>query len=94
MISRGAVLPVVPVERRLRATLRNVTRRTWIFVLVGAILGVAFGLVFVLLFDPLCRCEGIPERCSCPLAVPLWTAIGVVGGGLVGLVADRATRRT
>ena len=69
-------------------------RRTWMLVLVGAILGVAFGLVYVLLFDPLCGCEGIPNRCSCPLAVPVWTAIGIVGGGLVGLVAARVTRRT
>jgi hypothetical protein len=71
-----------------------VTRRTWILVLVGAILGVAFGLVYVLLFDPLCGCEGIPEQCSCPLAVSVWTAIGIVGGGLVGLLAARVTRRT
>ena len=85
---------VVPVERRLRATLPTVARRTWMFMLVGAILGVAFGLVYVLLFDPLCGCEGVPKRCSCPLAVPVWTAIGIVGGGLVGFVADRVTRRT
>jgi hypothetical protein len=64
------------------------------FVLVGAILGVAFGLAYVLLFDPLCGCEGIPERCSCRLAVPVWSAIGVVVGGLVGLLSARAMRRT
>ncbi|MGH2641043.1 MAG: hypothetical protein ACRDGO_05020 [Actinomycetota bacterium] len=70
------------------------TRRTWMFVLVGVILGVAFGLVYVVLFDPLCGCENIPQQCSCPLAVPVWTAIGIVGGALVGFVAARATQRT
>ena len=76
------------------STLRCVARRTWFFVVVGAILGAALGLVYVLVFDPLCGCEVLPAQCSCPLAVPVWASIGVVGGGLVGLVAARVTRRT
>lgn len=80
-------------------------RRTWIFVLVGAILGVAVGLVYVTTFDLLCvpAPEVYGGVCTHDeifgwqpgsLAVPVWTAIGLEGGGLVGLVAARGTRRT
>jgi hypothetical protein len=36
-----------------------VTRRTWIFVGVGAILGAAVGLFYVTTFDVLYMCPGI-----------------------------------
>lgn len=54
--SRAVLLRVVPVERCNRATLRIVTRRTWMFILVRAILGAALGLVSVLVYDPRCMC--------------------------------------
>jgi hypothetical protein len=74
-----------------------VTRRTWIFVGVGAILGAAVGLFYVTTFDVLYMCPGIPGPCAGThdeifgwqpgsLAVPIWTVIGLVGGGLVGWV--------
>lgn len=83
------------------------TRRTWIFVLVGASLGAAVGLVYVIVYDPLCASPtGIldPALGGCAhdeifgwqpgtLAVPIWTLIGLVGGGLVGwVVAGPMTR--
>jgi hypothetical protein len=77
------------------------------FVLVGAILGAAVGLVYVLVYDPLCMCAlELPGPCGpCQhdeiigwqpgsLAVPIWTAIGVVGGVLVGFAGARLTRRS
>ena len=78
--------------------------RTWIFVLVGAFLGAAIGLVYVLVYDPLCMCPAIAGPCGCThdeifgwqpgaLAVPIWTAIAVAGGGIAGLAADRVTHR-
>jgi hypothetical protein len=76
------------------------------FVLVGVILGVVVGLVYVTTFDLLCVIPA-PEVyggvCTHDeifgwqpgtLAVPVWIAIGIVGGGLVGFVAARVTRRT
>lgn len=69
------------------------------FVLVGAILGTAVGLVYVIRYDPLCISPAIESAgVSCQhdeilgwqpgsLAVPIWTLIGLVGGGLVGWVA-------
>jgi hypothetical protein len=79
--------------------------RTLMFVLVGAILGAAVGLFYVTTFDLLYMCPGIPGPCAGThdeifgwqpgsLAVPVWTAIGLVGGGLAGFVAARGTRRT
>jgi hypothetical protein len=69
-------------------------RRTWIFALVGALLGAAVGLFYVLTFNVLCACETMDGRCSCnyALAVPIWTAIGVVAGGVLGLAIHRVTR--
>jgi hypothetical protein len=76
-----------------------VNRRTWISVLVGTILGAAVGLVYVIRYDPLCISPAIESAgVSCQhdeifgwqpgsLAVPIWTLIGLVGGGLVGWVA-------
>jgi hypothetical protein len=76
-----------------------VTRSTSTFVLVGAILGAAVGLVYVIRYDPLCISPAIESAgVSCQhdeifgwqpgsLAVPIWTLIGLVGGGLVGWVA-------
>jgi hypothetical protein len=72
-------------------------------VLVAALLGAVVGLVYVLVYDPLCLCPAIFGTCGCThdeifgwqpgaLAVPIWTAIGVVGGGIVGLAADRVAR--
>jgi hypothetical protein len=48
-------------------------RRTWIFALVGALLGAAVGLFYVLTFNVLCACEAMDGRCSCnyALAVPI-----------------------
>lgn len=69
------------------------------FVLVVAILGAAVGLVYVIVYDPLCISPAIGSAgVSCQhdeifgwqpssLAVPIWTLIGLVGGGLVGWVA-------
>jgi hypothetical protein len=76
-------------------------RRTSTFVLVGAILGAAVGLVYVIRYDPLCASPAwilgpAPGGCEHDeifgwqpgsLAVPIWTLIGLVGGGLVGWVA-------
>ena len=75
------------------------TRRTWILVLVGAIVGASVGLVYATTFDLLCVIPA-PEVyggvCTHDeilgwqpgsLAVPIWTLIGLVGGGLVGSVA-------
>jgi hypothetical protein len=76
-------------------------RRTSTFVLVGAILGAAVGLVYVIRYDPLCASpagilDPAPGGCAHDeilgwqpgsLAVPIWTLIGRVGGGLVGWVA-------
>ena len=70
------------------------------FVLVVAILGAAVGLMYVIVFDPLCMYP-IGERMATPrcahdeifgwqpgsLAVPIWTLIGLVGGGLAGRIA-------
>jgi hypothetical protein len=77
-----------------------VSRRTWIFVGVGAILGTAVGLIYAVTFDieSLCRFNVGPRPCvgvhdeifgwqPGSLAVPIWTVIGLVGGGLVGWVA-------
>jgi hypothetical protein len=75
-----------------------VTRRTGTFVLVGAILGAAVGLVYVIRYDVTYMCSGIPGPCAgthdeifgwqpSSLAVPIWILIGLVGGGLVGWVA-------
>lgn len=80
-----------------------VTRRRGIFVLVAALLGAVVGLVYVLVYDPLCICPAISGPCGCThdeifgwqpgaLAAPIWTAIGVVGGGIVGLAAGRVIR--
>jgi uncharacterized membrane protein YuzA (DUF378 family) len=77
--------------------MRRVTRRTWIFVGIGAILGAAVGLVYVLKYDVLFMCQAVEGRCfgthdeifgwqPGSLAVPIWTLIGLVGGGLVGWV--------
>lgn len=77
------------------------TRRTWMVVLVVAILGAAVALVYVIVYDPLCASpvgilDPAPGGCAHDeifgwqpgsLAVPLWTLIGLVGGGLVGWVA-------
>ena len=80
-------------------TLRVVTRRTRTVVLAAAILGAAVGLVYVIRYDPLCISPSIGSAGgSCQhdeifgwqpgsLAVPIWTLIGLVGGGLVGWVA-------
>jgi uncharacterized membrane protein YuzA (DUF378 family) len=69
------------------------------FVIVGAILGAAVGLVYVFRYDPLCASQAIESAGgSCQhdeifgwqpgsLAAPIWTLIGLVGGGLVGWVA-------
>ena len=69
------------------------------FVLLGAILGAAVGLVYVIRYDPLCVSPAIESASdSCQhdeifgwqpnsLAVPIWTLIGLVGGGIVGWVA-------
>ena len=79
----------------------EVTRRTWIFVGVAAILGVAVGLVYVIVYDSLCMypvgiLDPAPGGCAHDeifgwqpgsLAIPTWTVIGLVGGGLVGWVA-------
>lgn len=76
------------------------TRRTWIFVWAGAILGAAVGLFYVLELDVSCVIPA-PEvygggGCAHDeifgwhpgsLAVPIWTLIGLVGGGVVGWVA-------
>jgi hypothetical protein len=81
-----------------------VVRRTWISVIVTALLGAVIGLVYVLVYDPLCMCPAIIGPCGCThdeifgwqpgaLAVPVWTAMGVVGGGIVGFAADRMTHR-
>jgi hypothetical protein len=68
------------------------------FVAVGAIVGAVAGLVYVLVYDPLCVCQAMEEGlCGCAhdeifgwqpgsLAVPIWTLIGLVGGGVVGWV--------
>jgi hypothetical protein len=75
-----------------------VTRRTWIFVVVGAFLGAAVGIVYGSTFDVLSMCARVEGRCvgqhdeifgwqSGLLAVPIWTVIGLVGGGLVGWIA-------
>jgi hypothetical protein len=78
---------------------RTMTRRTWIFVGVGAILGAAVGLFYVTTFDLLYACAlEIPGPCPGvhdeifgwqpgSLAVPIWMVIGLAGGGLVGWVA-------
>ena len=78
------------------------TRVQWI-VLVAAFLGAVVGLVYVLVYDPLCACQGF-DPCVCQhdeilgwqpgsLAIPIWTLIGLVGGGLVGwVVAGPMTR--
>lgn len=75
------------------------SRRTWIFGIVGSILGAAVGLVYVLRYDPLCvspAIESASDFCQHDeifgwqpgsLAVPIWTLIGLVGGGVVGWVA-------
>jgi hypothetical protein len=76
-------------------------RRIGVFVLGGAIPGAAVGLVYVIVYDPLCVYPaGVldPALGGCThdeifgwqpgsLAVPIWTLIGLVGGGLVGWVA-------
>jgi hypothetical protein len=82
---------------------RLVERRTWSFIIVAAALGAAAGLVYVLVYDPLCMCPAIVGPCGCThdeifgwqpgsLAIPVWAAIGIVGGGILGFVADRVTR--
>jgi hypothetical protein len=82
-----------------------VTRRTWMVVLVAAILGAAVGLVYVIVYDPLCASptgilDPAPGGCAHDeifgwqpgsLAVPIWTLIGLVGGGLAGWVAAGPT---
>lgn len=80
-------------------------RRTWFLVLGAAALGAVVGLVYVLVYDPLCACAlELPGPCGCThdeifgwqpgsLAVPVWTGIGLVGGGLVGFIAARGTPR-
>ena len=74
-------------------------RRTSTFVLVGAILGAVVGLIYAIRYDPLCISPAVdPARVSCQhdeifgwqpgsLAVPIWTMIGLAGGGLVSWVA-------
>jgi hypothetical protein len=69
------------------------------FVLVGMIVGAAVGSVYVIRYDPLCISPAIGSaRVTCQhdeilgwqpgwLAIPIWTLIGLVGGGLVGWVA-------
>jgi uncharacterized membrane-anchored protein YhcB (DUF1043 family) len=82
-----------------------VDRRTWIFVLVGAFVGVAVGLIYVIRYDPLCMCPGLVGPCGCThdeifgwqpgvLAVPVWTAVGLVGGVILGFAAARFTRHS
>ena len=75
------------------------TRRILLFVLVGAILGGIVAVVYVLNFDVAGACQTYGGgRCYIShdeifgwqpgsLALPVWTAIGLVGGGLVGWVA-------
>lgn len=77
-----------------RATLRFVTRRTGTFVLLGASLGAAVRLVYVIRYDPLCASptgilDPAPGGCAHDeifgwqpgsLAVPIWIATGVAGG--------------
>jgi hypothetical protein len=80
------------------------SRRTRIFVLVGAILGAVVGLAYSVTLDEVCIGGGDVFACGyrsffgweiAPVAASaLWTAIGVVGGGLVGPLAARTTRRT
>ena len=80
-------------------------RRTWTFVLIGAILGAAIGLVYLDHFDLVCVPAPEVYGGGCwhdeifgwqpgSLAVPVWIAIGIVGGAIVGVVAARVTRRT
>jgi len=76
-----------------------VSRRTWVFGILAAILGAAVGLVYVLRYDLLCMSPAIGSASdSCQhdeifgwqpgsFAVPIWTLIGLVGGGVVGWVA-------
>jgi uncharacterized membrane protein YuzA (DUF378 family) len=81
-----------------RRTIRFVTSRTWIFVVVGAILGATVGLAYVTRFDLLCVHAPVVYGGVCmhdeifgwqpgTLAVPIWMLIGLVGGGLVGWIA-------
>jgi hypothetical protein len=64
------------------------------------VVGTAVGLVYVIRYDPLCVVPAIESTAggSCQhdeilgwqpgsLAVPIWTLIGLLGGGLVGWVA-------
>ena len=72
--------------------------------LVGALIGVAVGLIYVIRYDPVCMCPGLVAPCGCThdeifgwqpgaLAVPVWTAIGLAGGLMVGFTAARLTRQ-
>jgi hypothetical protein len=85
--------------------MRRMSRRTWLFVTIGSILGAAVALFYATMFDVNHICPSIPGPCAGThdeifgwqpglLAVPVWTAIGLVGGGLVGFIAARGTRRT
>ena len=80
-----------------------VERRTWSFVFVAAALGAAVGLVYVLVYDPLCMVRGswghavarkmrYPGGSRVHSPSPYGRAIGIVGGGILGFVADRVTR--
>lgn len=76
-------------------------RRTRVVILAGAIVEAAAGLVYVIAYDPLCMypagiLDPAPGGCAHDeilgwqpgsLAVPIWTLMGLVGGGLVGWVA-------
>lgn len=79
-------------------------RRTWLFVVVAAALGAVVGPVYSVSLDEVCIGGGDVFACGyrsffgweiIPLAAwAVWTAIGVAIGGIVGFVANRATRRT
>jgi hypothetical protein len=84
-------LPFVPVDLRTR-----------IFVIIAAYLGAAAGLAYSMTYDLLCMCPGTLGPCGCvhdeifgwqpgALAYPVWTAIGLVGAGIVGFLAARVT---
>lgn len=79
------------------------TRRTRVFVLIGAILGAVVGLIYSVSLDEVCIGGGDVFACGyssffgweiAPLAAwALWTTIGIMGGALVGLLSARVTRR-
>jgi hypothetical protein len=82
-----------------------VTRRSALLLVVGTIVGASIGLMYALIFDILCSCQAdLAGRCSCShdelfgwqpgsLAVPLWTVIGAIGGGIVGRTLGWITER-